>query len=86
MFNVGYCEAWSEDLKELYWTYYRAWQRVRNLTAYVERVDPDEFYTTMTDLEQAQKSLYRIAEAFRKASAAWDAEHGLLTTGKATLA
>lgn len=50
-----------DSLKELYWTYYRAWQQVRNLNAYVERVDPNEFYGALTELEQAQKSLYRAS-------------------------
>lgn len=86
MSDFGFVPAWPDELKELNRKYYWAQQRVRNLEAYIERVDPDDFYVTMTDLEQAQKNLYRIAEAFRKASVAWDAEHGLLTTGKATQA
>lgn len=86
MFDVGYCEAWPDSLKELYWTYYRAWQQVRNLNAYVERVDPNEFYGALTELEQAQKSLYSVASTFRAARQKWDAENGPLTVGKATQA
>lgn len=84
MFDVGYSEAWPDSLKELYWTYYRAWQQVRNLNAYVERVDPNEFYGALTELEQAQKSLYSVASTFRVARQKWDAENGPLTVSKAT--
>lgn len=74
--DFSYVPAWPDELKELHSNYYRAWQRVRNLEAYVERVDPDGFYDVMSELEQAQKELHRAADVFEYAQRKWNYENG----------
>lgn len=44
MSDFGFVPAWPDELKELNRKYYWAQQRVRNLEAYIERVDPDDFF------------------------------------------
>lgn len=74
---ADYCEAWPDNLKSLSRLYYRAQQRVRNLEAHVERVDPDGFYAVMLELEKAIDETQKAADAFRKARQAWDTESGV---------
>lgn len=74
MFDVGYCEAWPDEMKELSRTIYREEQRVRNLEAYIARVDPDEFDAVMADLENAKATLRNATIAFTRCNYHWAKE------------
>lgn len=71
MADFGYCQAWPEELKELNRAHYRACCRVRNLESYIERVDPDDFYSVMAELERAREEVYATAIAFGIAKHKW---------------
>lgn len=80
-----YCPAWPDDLKELNSARYRAYQRVRNLEAHITRVNPEDFYAVMLELEHANDELRDATVAFQNARRKWDAEHNPLTTYRATI-
>lgn len=71
MADFGYCQACPEELKELNRVHYRASCRVRNLESYIERVDPDEFYSVMSELEKAREEAYATGKAFETAKQKW---------------
>lgn len=71
--DFGYCEAWPEELKELSRRQYRACQRVRNLEAYITRVDPEEFDTVMAELENARSVAISTGIEFARRNWLWAA-------------
>ena len=72
MDGFGFCQAWSDELKELSRKHYRAACRVRNLEGAIDRTDPADFDDLMNQLETAQQEVYAAAEDFRRAKAVWD--------------
>lgn len=69
--GFGYCEAWPDEMKELSRKHYRALQRIRNLEAYITRVDPDEFDAVMADLENAKAEAINAGAAFTRCNLKW---------------
>lgn len=59
---------------------------MRNLEAYVERADPDDFYSVMEDLKKAKAEVLNVALAFERAQRKWDIERGWPTTNEVTQA
>ncbi len=75
--DIGYCEAWPDEMKALSRTIYREEQRVRNLEAYIARVDPDEFDEVMAELENAKATLRNAVGTFTSCNYHWALERDM---------
>lgn len=62
----SYCEADSQELKELKRRYDRAVCRVKCLEANITRIDYREFDTLMDELEKAQADVHALSMAVTK--------------------
>ena len=79
MLDIGYKEAWPDEVKEARRLYERAYYRVENLRNNVKIVAPSAFDAAMDDLEAAERALRCACAAFNNAAQAWEAStwHGL---------
>lgn len=75
--DIGYCEDWTDEMKALSRVIYREEQRIRNLNAYITRVDPDEFDEVMAELERAEDTLRNAMGTFTRCNYLWALERDM---------
>lgn len=70
--NDGYCEAWSDDLKEARRKWRNAVLRVHSLENYIVRVDPEQFDDVLILLEKAEEEARAAAKEYQDKRRTWN--------------